>query len=341
MYSDAPRQEAGNADPIRPRPSLTCVAALYLLSVASLVALSLFSEPIAAFLARLFPGASLQTLDLIFNALYYLPFLLLPTALLLRREGGAAVRLAPLGLRAMLGIVVLALAAVYLVQCISLLWMMVLEGLNIPYLNTEMTIPATTQGVMLMVITIGAIPGVCEELFFRGTLLGGFERLGTKRAVILTSVLFALLHGSLAGLPGQLMLGLLMGYLAFAFDSVYASITFHTVYNAAIVLINAYMAGGEVTAEEQALLNQGTFAYMGGWGGVLWIIVYILVLGALVRSFIRLAEQRRRAHGIAAVPPGGEKMPLGAAALLAVAVLILLGVYALNTYAACIAGGAA
>ena len=34
-------------------------------------------------------------------------------------------------------------------------------------------------------------------------------------------------------------------------------------------------------------------------------------------------------------------MPLGAAALLAVAVLILLGVYALNTYAACIAGGAA
>ena len=344
MYSDAPRPQAGNAAPAgRKGPSLTLSAALYLLAVVSLVALGLYSAPVSAFLARLFPHASLQTLDLLLTALYYLPFLLLPVALLLRREGGVeAARLHSISVRAMLGIVMLALASVYLVQCVSLLWTMLLEGLGVPYLNTEMVLPTTTQGVMLMVISIGALPGVCEELFFRGALLSGFERLGTKRAVILTAVLFALLHGSLAGLPGQLLLGRMLGYLAFAFDSVYASITFHTVYNAAIVLINVYMAGGEVTAEEEALLSQGTFAYMGGWSGVVWIVVYMAVLLWLVRGFVQLTERRRRALEIRPLPAREKSMPAGAAAMLVLAALIQLGVYALNTYAASVAlGGAA
>ena len=54
-------------------------------------------------------------------------------------------------------------------------------------------------------------------------------------------------------MPAELLTGLLLGYVAFAFDSVYAAITYHTVYNTALVLINVYAAAAPVTAEEAGI----------------------------------------------------------------------------------------
>ena len=191
-----------------------------------------------------------------------------------------------------------------------------------------------------MVLSIGVLPGVCEELLFRGAMLGAFERLGTKKAIVLTAVLFTLWHGSLSGVPAELFTGLMLGYVAFAFDSVYAAITYHTVHNAAIVLMNVYSAGAEVTAEEEALLAQGTFAYMGGWQGVFWMLFYVALLAWAMRGFLRVTEHSRRMHGIRAVPPGGEKLRAGALCMLCVGALIMAGIYALDI-AALLAGGAA
>ena len=75
-------------------------------------------------------------------------------------------------------------------------------------------------------------------------------------------------------------------------------------YNAAIVLMNVYSAGAEVTAEEEALLAQGTFAYMGGWQGVFWMLFYVALLAWAMRGFLRVTEHSRRMHGIRAVPAG-------------------------------------
>ena len=126
---------------------------------------------------------------------------------------------------------------------------------------------------------------------------------------MLTAVLFTLWHGSLAGVPAELLTGLLLGYVAFAFDSVYAAITYHTVLQRrASCSINVYAAGAEVTAEEEALLAQGTFAYMGGWQGVLWMLVlHGAARSGPMRGFLRVAEHSRRMHGIRAVPAGRGK----------------------------------
>lgn len=81
---------------------------------------------------------------------------------------------------------------------------------------------------------------------------------------------------------------------------------------------------------------------MGGWSGVVWIVVYMAVLLWLVRGFVQLTERRRRALEIRPLPAREKRMPAGAAAMLVLAALIQLGVYALNTYAAFAAlGGAA
>ena len=120
----------------------------------------------------------------------------------------------------------------------------------------------------------------------------------------MTAILFTLWHGSLAGVPAELLTGLLLGYVAFAFDSVYAAITYHTVYNTALVLVNVYAAAAPVTAEEEALLAASTFEAVGGWPGVLALAFYTALLIWAMRGFLRVAEHRRRMRGIRAVPAG-------------------------------------
>ena len=336
MYSDMPRPEAANGPDMgaRRRPPLAMGAVLYLWAVVSLIAFSLFSPALGAFLQGLFPGMDAQALSLAAAAIYYLPFVLLPAALAVRRAGSAeAARLNGMRPLAMLGMVGLALCGLLLAQYVTVLWMMLLEALHIPYASTGLDLPTTTQGATLMVLSVAVLPGVCEEFLFRGAMLGAFERLGTKKAIALTAVLFTLWHGSLSGMPAELLTGLLLGYVAFAFDSVYAAITYHTVYNTALVLINVYAAAAPVTAEEEALLATSTFEAAGGWPGVFALVFYTALLIWAMRGFLRVVEHRRRMRGIRALPAGKETLPGAAKLALAVAVLIMAAIYALDIVA--------
>ena len=331
MYNGAPQGAPAPETPAIRRPSLAQGAGLYLWAAVSLIAFSFVSLDLGALLVRLFPGMDGQALSLAASAIYYIPFTLLPAVLVTRASGSPeASRLGGMRPLSMLGIAALALAGLFLVQYISVLWLMLLEALHIPYASSAIAMPETTQETVLMVFTIGVLPGVCEEFLFRGAMLGAFERLGTKNAIALTAVLFTLWHGSLAGMPAELLTGLLLGYVAFAFDSVYAAITYHTVYNTALVLINVYAASGAVTAEEEAPLAEGTFAAMGGWTGVFMLLFYTAVLLFAMHSFLRVMGHSRRMHGIRAVQPGKEKLPGRALCMLGMAVLIMAGVYALD-----------
>lgn len=341
MYNGAPQGAPTPEAPAFRRPSLKLGAGLYLWAVASLIGFSLFTPRLAAWLMGLFPGMGQQALSLAATAIYYLPCVLLPACLTARYAGSPeAARLGGMRPLSMLAVVGLALAGLLLVQYLSVLWLMLLEALRIPYTSAALALPQNTQETMLMVLSIGVLPGVCEELLFRGAMLGAFERLGTKKAIWMTAILFTLWHGSLAGVPAELLTGLLLGYVAFAFDSVYAAITYHTVYNTALVLVNVYAAAAPVTAEEEALLAASTFEAVGGWPGVLALAFYTALLIWAMRGFLRVAEHRRRMRGIRAVPAGRETLPGAAKLALAVAVLIMAGIYALDIVAL-LSGGVA
>lgn len=335
MYSEMPRPENAVApDAPARRPSLAQGAGLYLWAVASLIAFSAFAPQVGALCRRIFPGLDAQGLSLVATAVYYLPCVLLPAVLTARFSGSAAAaRLGGVRPLAMFGVVGLALAGLLLAQYVSVLWMMLLEALHIPYSSAGLDLPTTTRGTTLMVLAVAVLPGICEEFLFRGAMLGAFERLGTKKAVWLTAVLFTLWHGSLSGIPAELLTGLMLGYVAFAFDSVYAAMAYHTVHNAAIVLVNVYTAGAEATAEETALLEAGTFAYMGGWPGVFWLLIYVAMLLWAMYGFWRAMEHSRRRRGVVAAPAGGETLPMKARLLLSVAALIMAGIYAMDIVA--------
>ncbi|MEM8733125.1 MAG: CPBP family glutamic-type intramembrane protease [Planctomycetota bacterium] len=105
---------------------------------------------------------------------------------------------------------------------------------------------ASWQEVPLFVIVIcmGIIPGICEELFFRGFLFAGLKQhLSAVPTIAISAVAFGLFHVILAGgaaperiLPSTLM-GVLLGCVAWRCRSVLPSMLLHAVHNTTLLVM--------------------------------------------------------------------------------------------------------
>lgn len=87
-------------------------------------------------------------------------------------------------------------------------------------------------GWVLMLLALAVVPAIAEEMFFRGALLTNLLKCGSRaQAAALTTLMFTLLHGSLAGLPGHLIVSLLLTLLMMHTGSLAATIGAHMLYN--------------------------------------------------------------------------------------------------------------
>jgi hypothetical protein len=150
--------------------------------------------------------------------------------------------------------------------------------------------PANTSELTLSILATAMIAPIGEELLFRGVMLTAWERRGAKTAVMVTAVLFAMMHGSLLGLPGEIFGGLMLGLVVIWSESLYAGLAFHTVYNASTLLTNYVSSAAPLEAAEEALMHSDILAYLGGFG-----IVPVLLLDiALMLAIIALVTRRLR-----------------------------------------------
>jgi sodium transport system permease protein len=96
-------------------------------------------------------------------------------------------------------------------------------------------------GPALQLLAIAIVPGICEELFFRGTMLSGLKRsIGPVGAVVLSSFLFAASHGSPDRFLPQAMLGLVLGAMALRTGSIVPGMVLHAGYNSTILAIELW-----------------------------------------------------------------------------------------------------
>ena len=223
-----------------PRPTLTAASGFVLLA-----ALGLWVSELA--LSFLPLGA--QAIAAVECALYYLPFIALPVALYMRRHRGlaGAMRLNPLPASGALTAALLALVTVFCCSALATLWGWALDALGLRAIGGAPT-PANRAELMLSIVTMAAVPAVCEELLFRGFVLSAWEGRGTVYAICVSAALFSLMHGNLYGLPVYMLVGVVSGFACHAFDSLYVGIVYHTVYNAACLVI-AHLLAGEGNAE--------------------------------------------------------------------------------------------
>lgn len=101
----------------------------------------------------------------------------------------------------------------------------------------RLTQDAGAIGPMLLVL--GVLPAVCEEIVFRGVLVQGLAtRLVPAAAVGIAAALFAGYHLSLAQLIPTFTLGLVCGTIALRARSVYPTMVAHLLNNAFALLVD-------------------------------------------------------------------------------------------------------
>lgn len=90
----------------------------------------------------------------------------------------------------------------------------------------------------LGLLIISVFPGICEELLFRGAVLGLLRRgLPDWAALVLQAAGFAALHVLAVRLPYTFAMGLLLGLLVLRTGSLWPAIVVHTVHNLATSLL--------------------------------------------------------------------------------------------------------
>ena len=150
-----------------------------------------------------------------------------------------------------------------------------------------------TAGMFLVGLILFAItPGICEEIMFRGVMLRAYERLGIKRAIVITGILFGLFHFDVQNFLGPAFLGILFAYMVYKTNSIYSSMIAHAINNTiALTLL-------KLADSMQALQDTQTVVEVPGTKELLIAFIFLtmiavssgLVVYFLLKSLSRSSE---------------------------------------------------
>ncbi len=104
--------------------------------------------------------------------------------------------------------------------------------------SAQLTATILTSGLALwfLVLNIGVVPAVCEEIMFRSFLHRLFENaFGIGASLIITGVVFGLFHLNLPQVIPLAAIGILLGFLTVYSGSVYPAIMVHFLHNSGTV----------------------------------------------------------------------------------------------------------
>jgi membrane protease YdiL (CAAX protease family) len=97
---------------------------------------------------------------------------------------------------------------------------------------------ASLSVLIFNIITVAAVPAICEEWIFRGTLQRILsEKMNIHAAIFIAAVLFSFIHFEFSGFLPRILLGMLLGYIYYLSGSLWASIFAHTLNNSAQILL--------------------------------------------------------------------------------------------------------
>jgi membrane protease YdiL (CAAX protease family) len=111
--------------------------------------------------------------------------------------------------------------------------------------------------VLISFFIVGVAAGICEEVLFRGVIQRGLERYGIKKAIIITALLFGLMHLDFQRLFGTFLLGALIGFIVYRTNSLYGGIFAHFANNSIALLLTLFSLKAEEFLEGRGV-SSGT-----------------------------------------------------------------------------------
>lgn len=110
--------------------------------------------------------------------------------------------------------------------------MLAFSGYNFNY-GSSATDPSyySIGNLFLQLLLVGVLPALCEEFLHRGILLQGTKHIGFKKSILISSLLFALLHFNIEQVSYAFVIGLILGFVSVVAKNIWPAIIIHFVNN--------------------------------------------------------------------------------------------------------------
>ena len=129
----------------------------------------------------------------------------------------------------------------------------------------------------MAVLVVGIVPAVCEELLFRGCIIGSLKKYNVLMSVVISSVIFALIHSGISGMIFAFLSGMILGFVRIYTGYFSAAVAVHFMNNA--LAISTAAAGSLISEDADSMV----FYTAGIIGIVLTLVCIILILLRKIR----------------------------------------------------------
>lgn len=130
---------------------------------------------------------------------------------------------------------------------------------GIDFTPPEIETPKGFFGFIIVIISTAVVPALVEEFAMRGAVLGSLKKYGDGFAILVSSILFALMHGNLVQIPFAFIVGLGIGYAVVKTGSVWTGVVIHFINNFVSILLDTAISSTNSVYLQNAV---GLFYYM-------------------------------------------------------------------------------
>lgn len=102
---------------------------------------------------------------------------------------------------------------------------------------TSSEVPTEKLAYLLSWINTTFVAAFVEEFVFRGIIMGSLRRYNDLFALVVSSLLFSLMHRNMVQIPHTLVIGFMIGYFAMKTNSIWTGIVIHFFNNAVVMLL--------------------------------------------------------------------------------------------------------
>ena len=152
----------------------------------------------------------------------------------------------------------------------------IISSFNIDY---EVNFPENPKGIfgfLLVVLSTIVVPSLAEEFACRGLVLGLLRKFGDGFAIVVSAVLFGLMHGNFEQMPFATLVGLVLGYVTVKSGSIWVAVAIHAFNNSISVLVEYGLGSFSQQAQNVAV-----------------VMIFVLCMLAGIISFLLQGEEEK------------------------------------------------
>lgn len=163
--------------------------------------------------------------------------------------------------------------------------------------------PGNTPALIWYILSVSIFAPIMEEFIFRGLILNNLRKFGNFFAVVVSSLMFGVLHGNLSQTPFAFAVGLILGFAVIETGSIFTGIIIHCAINSVATIISGIeYYSGTSAANTVYLIYLSVIVILSIY------FVFMLVRKGFFKGFKRRYSNVRisaaRAFGVFAATPG-------------------------------------